>query len=463
MIEVKDRVPTYPGRVIMTPVSGQSNVYDMVRADQPTEPGTPINRKLFEDIQNDLNYKIGDLKVSMRTDLGEKWLLCNGDPIDAADYPELSQICPQTVENMTNEFQNLWEGNTGDTKITGIAYGNGYWVACGRYYNNVNYTYGARIAYATSLNGPWTTVDLWDTLNCYLNCITFANGYFVVGGESEDYARIAYATNPAATWTIKDLWDGTNAMVNCITYANGYWVAGGGENYGTAYMAYTTDLAGTWTERIAWTGSNNDAEVKSITYANGYWVAGGYYYYSSYYARISYATSLDGTWTEKNIWSSSSGYHAINSIAYANGYWVVGGQYYPTGTYSARIAYATSLDGSWTTKDLWQGEDSDVKSVTFAGGYWVAGGCGYWSSTGYGRIAYSTTPDGEWTNKDLWSNNNANENIVFAAAYINSRWIFAGTYESDGLYYARIANSTDGGILPVIAGPAYTYIKALEG
>lgn len=46
--DVKDRVPLYPGRVKMTPVSGQANTYDMVRADQPTQEGTPINKALFD-------------------------------------------------------------------------------------------------------------------------------------------------------------------------------------------------------------------------------------------------------------------------------------------------------------------------------------------------------------------------------------------------------------------------------
>ena len=39
-----DRVPLYPGRVKMTPVSGQTNIYDMERADQPTQAGTPLNK-----------------------------------------------------------------------------------------------------------------------------------------------------------------------------------------------------------------------------------------------------------------------------------------------------------------------------------------------------------------------------------------------------------------------------------
>ena len=54
MIEVKDRIPTYPGRVKMTPVEGQPNTYDMVRADAPIEVGTPINKALFDSITDEM-------------------------------------------------------------------------------------------------------------------------------------------------------------------------------------------------------------------------------------------------------------------------------------------------------------------------------------------------------------------------------------------------------------------------
>lgn len=41
---MQDRVPLYPGRVTLTPVSGQANTFDLLRADQPTQEGTPINK-----------------------------------------------------------------------------------------------------------------------------------------------------------------------------------------------------------------------------------------------------------------------------------------------------------------------------------------------------------------------------------------------------------------------------------
>lgn len=39
-----DRISLYPGRVTLTPVSGQANTYDMERADSPTQEGTPLNK-----------------------------------------------------------------------------------------------------------------------------------------------------------------------------------------------------------------------------------------------------------------------------------------------------------------------------------------------------------------------------------------------------------------------------------
>lgn len=41
---MRDRLPLYPGRVKLVPVSGQENVYDMTRADQPTQEGDPLNK-----------------------------------------------------------------------------------------------------------------------------------------------------------------------------------------------------------------------------------------------------------------------------------------------------------------------------------------------------------------------------------------------------------------------------------
>ena len=41
---MQDRVSLYPGRVKLEPVAGQANTYDITRADQPTQEGTPLNK-----------------------------------------------------------------------------------------------------------------------------------------------------------------------------------------------------------------------------------------------------------------------------------------------------------------------------------------------------------------------------------------------------------------------------------
>lgn len=46
---MKDRIPLYPGRVKLTAVEGQPGVYDMVRADEATEQGTPLSKATLLD------------------------------------------------------------------------------------------------------------------------------------------------------------------------------------------------------------------------------------------------------------------------------------------------------------------------------------------------------------------------------------------------------------------------------
>lgn len=48
--EFLDRVPTYPGRVTLIPVSGQANTYDMARSDSPRVAGTALDKATFDSV-----------------------------------------------------------------------------------------------------------------------------------------------------------------------------------------------------------------------------------------------------------------------------------------------------------------------------------------------------------------------------------------------------------------------------
>lgn len=56
---------------------------------------TPANNPTVNDAFYNLDLpKIGDIKTTVRTDLGSKWLLCNGADINSSVYPELNSLMP---------------------------------------------------------------------------------------------------------------------------------------------------------------------------------------------------------------------------------------------------------------------------------------------------------------------------------------------------------------------------------
>lgn len=51
---MQDRIPLHPGRIKLTQVSG--NIYDMERADEPLQVGTPLNKSNLFDSANETRY-----------------------------------------------------------------------------------------------------------------------------------------------------------------------------------------------------------------------------------------------------------------------------------------------------------------------------------------------------------------------------------------------------------------------
>lgn len=95
---MQDRTPTYPGRVTLTPVSGQANTYDMVRADSPTQEGTPLNKNTL-------------LKDTTAASLG-----LTGDPTVDEALNVLSKI-PQIHVWKRNKTVEGYNEVTGDVRV----------------------------------------------------------------------------------------------------------------------------------------------------------------------------------------------------------------------------------------------------------------------------------------------------------------------------------------------------------
>ena len=66
----KDRVSTYPNRYVVTAKDGSESYIVLERADEPIEPGTPLNaetfNEMFEDVKQYASDTINDVVVANR-------------------------------------------------------------------------------------------------------------------------------------------------------------------------------------------------------------------------------------------------------------------------------------------------------------------------------------------------------------------------------------------------------------
>lgn len=440
MIDVVDRVPRYPGRVTLTPVSGQANTYDLQRADDPIQEGTPINRALFESIEGDITTtrtdlmeeiaaqtKIGDISLTVRTDKGNNWLPCNGQAITESEYPELYAFLEESAAGAELGLRQL--STETETELTQITRGGGttpYWVACGT---------GGRIFYTTSLSGTWQVKQVISD-GYDLTGIVYADGKWVVCGNTgspDYYPFVAYASLPSGTWTMKQIASsGTFYTGNTyLTYGNGSWVLATPNTSSYMWIYYTTDPTGTWTQK----SDHVKGTFVCLTYGDGYFV--GSAKATNTYPSLRYSMDPGRAWVSKTI-SSSLSSNTMNEIIYANGYWVAcGGKSY--------IAYSTSISGTWSIKkidfsDVTTG-DVTLRGIAWDGSQWhVCGLDGYTGSC--------STLNGDWAvqkaemNADLIDMTFANNAVAVCGNLDN--------YPVIGYY---------GVALPTIS---YGYIKALD-
>lgn len=412
---------------------------------------------------NEAVDSVGDIKTTARTDLGEKWLLCNGGVVSAEHYPELASVLTESFLQKHFGYVGVWSGDSTDSAYC-VVHENGYWVVGGSYYDGKNY-YG-RIAYTTSLDEEWTIKDLWNaSKGASVKSIAYADGYWVAvgrrfAGTGSVYGAVAYTTNLDGEWNTTDQsgFNGgssgdTKSGANSVVYANGYWVIAGTKEAtrSTGIVLYATSPDGEWTKKEvlkAVNSNNGDSELKSLYYTNGYWVATGSHHpnstTSALYAYIAYATSPDGTWTEKSM---STKNETINCITYADGYWVAGDS-------KGNLYYAESLDGEWTVKSLCA---DSILGIAYANDNWY--------------VVTENTNAGIYTSQILWNKfvsrplviDGVGSGVAYAITVDNDKLIMAGKCTALGTTDAAMFVENGDAVLPTISvDGAYTYIKAKE-
>lgn len=97
MIQVVDRVPTYPNRIKITREDGSTELVTWERADEPTVEGTPINKALFDSIAADLGNGLSASKTVYVSNAGSDAL---GDGTAANPYATITKAINSLPKNL---------------------------------------------------------------------------------------------------------------------------------------------------------------------------------------------------------------------------------------------------------------------------------------------------------------------------------------------------------------------------
>ena len=372
---MQDRTPKYPGRVKLVPVSGQDNTYDMTRADEPDDTGTPFNKRtMIQDstgrflrlpvsnpfVDDALRHMpdriepIGTVKTSPALSLGDAWLPCDGSQVTFAEYPALCQILRNTVGDVT------WDGITVGTapnfqEMSQVVKFKGKFYVAGCYYNKPNgvlsYTYTLSIAAADSASGPYTVVH---TETEYVSGSGAYNEVYSGGAPvqmvaSNDLLVAVFDTRGNRSFTgaistsnrfqVLSTADGSTWVSKTATYSgmqtnleDGGPIIKGLATDGTywafptkRYVFYTDDPqnATTWTAKLAF--QYPLACVSRLSYVKGQWfaVVGSTAYDQKVKAVVHTALTPGGTWAGKGALGTTTSYNQHSTpVAYYSGrYW----------------------------------------------------------------------------------------------------------------------------------------------
>lgn len=183
---MQDRVSLYPGRVKLEPVAGQANLYDLTRADQPTQDGTPLNKATLLKDTTAARFGLGTSAV----------------PDDALARVPLAEV------RVVADVDTTVTMSRGETTLTAVAGDVGY-----------------AILHPFEL-GDWTIVSTYGgsqkTKVYTLEVIGIVYVYpFVVGAtlEATSWDNIATASKFGQAPNYWKVGDKKNITVNGVTYA----------------------------------------------------------------------------------------------------------------------------------------------------------------------------------------------------------------------------------------------------
>ena len=123
--EILDRVPLNPGRMKLIPVNGMEDTFDMVRADNPSVEGTPINKALLDSIiQSRLTGRYYTPSMQQTTGVTVTDVLTNPIPssgwVTNGNTEAVNGDYTVYVHTNASEIAGAFDGNL-DTRWTGAS------------------------------------------------------------------------------------------------------------------------------------------------------------------------------------------------------------------------------------------------------------------------------------------------------------------------------------------------------
>lgn len=313
---MKDRKSKHPGRVKLKPVAGQTDTYDMTRADDPDDTGTPFNtRTMLQDSTGrflrlpyanplvddafrhmvDRIVPIGTIRTSPAQSLGDAWLKCDGSMVTFEHYPQLCSVLRNTGGATiwdTNSFPSSYT-TTGISTVSEPVYFDGKWKVALRLYDGT-----IKILSVDEPGGSWTEEK---SISAEFNGVTN-----IAFGASDNYCVVAFARDYST--------QGYKLFVAVREKSNATWVEIAVSEFEYAYGSWNPTFEGMdhCGDRIAFlfrAGTSSDAYVvfSDTPKTSESWAAG---------ANVGEASGLscaNSKWfTHKSItWNGENGYRIM--------------------------------------------------------------------------------------------------------------------------------------------------------
>lgn len=407
---------------------------------------------------------VGTIQTTVRTDLGDNWMLCDGSSFDPTEYPDLANVLNQDAI-VSKKPAVLTTG----AKMDALVYNDGYYVGAGFSSSGTYIFYTDNI----SSGSYWTSVKLISS-SLSIAKLRYINGFYILitfVNSSPYTVSIWYTNNIKGSWSQKIIT--TNLPVNYLFRGQGADIAyfnneyclciGGGDNAAITIMHCST-LDGEWSKTIVpyVDGQSilynltmaTDGNVLGVMGQDGSGVSTAFYLQSN---------NINGPWTTISFPIEGSLSHSNPYLFYGNGYFVACGSTQPTGdAANLWIMYKKPSDSEFVTLNnidvSYACQYNGMVGQYYNGKYYIISGISSSSSGAYYGVLEADNPFGPWRVRLEFSKNS---NLAFYAFTVGSNQEFVIGGSDNAQNNPIIWYSYKKYLLPTItADKSYVYIKA---